>query len=285
MAVAQRYAKPWERYASISPCAECPVRACAVCADVRPSDRARLQRSAERILVPARHVVGAGNVRDGTVRDGDLLTLVAGVVMAFVAPADGARPGARQVTRQVGRQVMGFHFPGDILGWPRDGEAARARDAPRVVLKSLTAADICRIEGAHLERLRQGVPELFERLLSVAEQRIDAAREHIVVLGRGTAEQRVAWFLMGLARRTGAGDGDGSAIDLPMARADIADYLGLEVETVSRIFSRLRADGVLSLASPKQVMLRDRRALAALAGGTMLGEGSHPTVVDGTASG
>ena len=259
MAVAQRYAKPWERYASISPCTECPVRACAVCADVRPPDRARLQRSAERILVPARHVIGGGSVHDG-----DLLTLVAGVVMAFVAPADGPRPGARQVT--------GFHFPGDILGWPRDGEAARARDAPRVVLKSLTAADICRIEGAHLERLRHRVPELFDRLLSLAEERIDAAREHIVLLGRGTAERRVAWFLMGLARRTGAGDGDGSAIDLPMARADIADYLGLEVETVSRIFSRLRADGILSLASPKQVMLCDRRALAALAGGKMLGE-------------
>ena len=77
---------------------------------------------------------------------------------------------------------------------------------------------------------------------------------------------------MGLARRTGDGDADPSGIDLPMARADIADYLGLEVETVSRVFSRLRADAVLSLASPKRVVPRDWRVLADLAGGKMLGE-------------
>ncbi len=258
MAMAKQSTKPSERYASISPCIDCTVRACAVCADVGARDLVRLQRRVERIFVPARHVVAGGG------RGAQILTLVEGVVMASVSLADGPRYATRQ--------VIGFHFAGDLLAWPDDGATPHHGGAPRVTLQSLTAAEICRIEDARLGDARHGFPALADRLLKLVGARVAAAREHVLMLGRGTAEQRVAWFLMGLARRTGDGDGDRSEVDLPMSRADIADYLGLEVETVSRAFSRLRTDGVLSLASPKQVMLCDRRALAALAGGKMLDE-------------
>ncbi len=197
-------------------------------------------------------------------RDAQILTLVEGVVMAYLSLADGPRRATRQ--------VIGFHFAGDLLAWPDDGAAPSHGGARRVILLALTAAEICRIGDPRPGNARHGFPALADRLAKLAGARAAAARAHILVLGRGTARQRVAWFLIGLARRTGDGDGDLAEIDLPMSRADIADYLGLEVETVSRIFSRLRADGVLSLASPKQVVHYDRRVLADLAGGRMLGE-------------
>ncbi len=84
------------------------------------------------------------------------------------------------------------------------------------------------------------------------------------------------------------GDGDRSEVDLPMSRADFADYLGLEVETVSRLFSRLKSDGVLSLSAPKRVVWRDWRVLADLAGapGTgVAGFPPQPRVVNEPASG
>ena len=258
MAMAKQSTKPSERYASISPCIDCTVRACAVCADVGARDFVRLQRRVERIFVPARHVVAGGG------RDAQILTLVEGVVMAYVALVGGPRHETRQ--------VIGFHFAGDLLAWPDDGATPYDGGAPRVTLQSLTAAEICRIEDARLGDARHGFPALADGLLKLVGARVAAAREHVVMLGRGTAEQRVAWFLIGRARRTSAGDGDRSEIDLPKSRADIADYLGLEVETVSPVFSRLRADAVLSLASPKRVVPRDWRVLADLAGGKMLGE-------------
>ncbi len=274
MAMAKQSTKPLERYASISPCIDCTVRACAVCADVGARDLARLQRRVERIPVPARNVVAGGG------RDAQIVTLVEGVVMAYVSLADGPRHATRQ--------VIGFHFAGDLLAWPDDGATPDGGGPPRVTLQSLTAAEICRIEDARLGDARHGFPALADRLLKLVGARVAAARAHVVMLGRGTAEQRVAWFLMGLARRADDGDGARSEIDLPMSRADIADYLGLEVETVSRVFSRLKSDGVLSLSAPKQVVLRDWRVLADLAGATgagFTGFPPQPRVVKEPASG
>lgn len=198
-----------------------------------------MQSCVERVHVSAKQVL----VEEGSA-DADVVTLVDGVVIAFVSLAGGLR------------QVTGFHFAGDLLHWPRDSVTSR------VTLQALTPASVCRIDRDRLHELCYSYPELADRLSDLASVQIDAAREHMVVLARGTAEQRVSSFLMGLTHRTGDRCVIASSIDLPMSRVDIANYVGLRIETVSRIFTRLTSAGLLSLPTPQQVMVMDHCALA-----------------------
>jgi CRP/FNR family transcriptional regulator len=217
----------------------CPAHECAFCAELRDEGRVDLQSRVGRTRVIAKQLL----VEDGGA-DADVVTLVDGVVMSFMTLAGGLR------------QVTGFHFPGDLLHWSRDSFTSR------VTLQALTPASICRFDGDRLRELCYRYPELASRLLDLASIQVDAAREHMAVLGRATAEQRIAWFLLGLAsRRQNQGD-IAPVIDLPMSRADIADYLGLTVETVSRMFTRLTSAGLLRLSTPKQVVVINRRELA-----------------------
>ena len=89
-----------------------------------------------------------------------------------------------------------------------------------------------------------------------------SAREHSLLLGRASAAQKIAAFL----EETGQRSGGGGVIELVMSRQDIADYLGLTIETVSRTLSQLDRDGVIGLPSARRVVVKDRRALRALKG-------------------
>ena len=253
MATAKRPAKSRERNASIPPCEDCSSRACAFCAELREEGRAHVQSCVERVHVSAEQVL----VEEGRA-DADVVTLVDGVVIAFMSLAGGLR------------QVTGFHFAGDLLHWPRDSITSR------VTLQALTPASVCRIDGNRLRELCYKYPELAGRLFDLASARIDAAREHIVVLASGTAEQRVASFLMGLTRRTRDRRVIASSIDLPMSRVDIANYVGLRVETVSRMFTRLTSAGLLSLPTPQQVVVMDHCALAERANISARATGTRP---------
>ena len=258
MAIAKQFDRPRERDASISPCADCPVRACAFCSELREEDRADLQSCVERVDVIAKQVL----VEQGGAET-DVVTLVDGVVIAFVTLAGGLR------------QVTGFHFAGDLLHWPRDSVTSH------VTLQALTPANVCRIDRDRLRELCHSYPELAGRLFDLASARIDAAREHIVVLASGTAEQRVASFLMGLTRRTRDRRVIASSIDLPMSRVDIANYVGLRVETVSRMFTRLTSAGLLSLPTPQQVVVMDHCALAERANISARATGAEPRSTHG----
>ena len=217
-----------------------------------------MQSCVERVHVSAKQVF----VEEGSV-DADVVTLVDGMVIAFMSLAGGLR------------QVTGFHFAGDLLHWPRDSITSR------VTLQALTPASVCRIDGDRLRELCHRYPELAGRLFDLASARIDAAREHIVVLASGTAEQRVASFLMGLTRRTRDRHVIASSIDLPMSRADIANYVGLRVETVSRMFTRLTSAGLLSLPTPNQVVITDRCALEERANISARATGAEPRSTHG----
>lgn len=258
MATAKRSAKSRERNASIAPCEDCSSRACAFCAELREEGRAHVQSCVERVHVSAEQVL----VEEGSA-DADVVTLVDGVVIAFMSIAGGLR------------QVTGFHFAGDLLHWPRDSVTSH------VTLQALTPANVCRIDRDRLRELCHSYPELAGRLFDLASARIDAAREHIVVLASGTAEQRVASFLMGLTRRTRDRRVIASSIDLPMSRVDIANYVGLRVETVSRMFTRLTSAGLLSLPTPQQVVVMDHCALAERANISARATGAEPRSTHG----
>lgn len=200
-------------------CARCGSRVTGIC---RPLDIAALDDVAsdsDQVSLPARSTLfsegdratRAFNIMEGTVKLYRLL------------------PDGRQ-------QVVGFRFAGDILGYttgqtyPFDAEL-------------LTPGRFCRIERPKLDRLLRAYPTLERRLLDLCLDELAQTQEHVVTVGRRTAESRVAAFLLGLVeaqRRRGPLPPE---LAMPMTRADIADFLGLTLETVSRSLTGFRKKG------------------------------------------
>jgi CRP-like cAMP-binding protein len=157
------------------------------------------------------------------------------------------------------RQVVAFAYPGDLVGLAGgrihadECEAiadARARPVPRPGP-----------EGPDPD------PEDAARLAVAALAEIERMQDHVVTLGRRSAVERVAAFLAGLAARAGRPAGHGVELVLPMGRADIADHLGLTIETVSRSLTRLRGEGLIVLHDARTVGVPDPAALAVAAEG------------------
>jgi CRP-like cAMP-binding protein len=154
-----------------------------------------------------------------------------------------------------GRRHLGeFMLPGDFIGlemgerWNFTVEAVNDATLMRYPLDSVT-------------RLLQRQPRLGRWLLDLIGRELSAAQTQMLVLGRKTAVERLATFLLTMSERAGAAD----RFCLPMTRHDIADHLGLTIETVSRIFSQLKSQGVIQLKPSSEVVLKSRHALADLA--------------------
>jgi len=150
------------------------------------------------------------------------------------------------------RQVGEFLFAGDLFGW-------EALDRHDFGAEAVTQVTLRRYPRRDLENLADHDRDVARRLREFSSRRLRAGREHMLLLGRKTAVERVAAFLLEMDCRTGA-----DKMSLPMTRRDIADYLGLTFETVSRALSRLRKAGVLTFLDhdQREIMLNDRRRLA-----------------------
>lgn len=152
------------------------------------------------------------------------------------------------------RQITGFLNPGDFLG-------LAARKTYAYSAEAITDTDLCRFKVNELEDLLDEIPAIRERLYEIANDELAAAQEQMLCLGRKTAKERVASFLVGQLRHgTDCGD-EGAAFELPMSRSDIADYLGLTIETVSRTFTTLREEGLIELPSTHKVSIPNIAAL------------------------
>lgn len=166
---------------------------------------------------------------------GSLYQVEFGVVRVYRLLADGRR------------QISAFHVAGEIFGFeagPRHHFFAEAVAATGLrVMRPSARADLAR------------------DLLPLALEELVRAQEHLLVLGRQNAAERVAAFLLDMAERQGGLE----QIELPMSRADIGDYLGLTIETVSRVFSRFRKAGIIRLPSLRGVTILRWPALRALA--------------------
>jgi CRP/FNR family transcriptional regulator len=158
------------------------------------------------------------------------------------------------------RQVTGFLFQGDFLGLAFDGSYTYSAEA-------LTDATVCRFARRQFENFVDDHPDVERRLRAMASNELAAAQDQMVLLGRKTALERVASFLLGLIRRQEQLGRDGKAIRLTMTRNDIADYLGLTTETVSRTLTGLRHQGVIELDGNTLVRVRDRAWIKAIAQG------------------
>jgi CRP-like cAMP-binding protein len=155
------------------------------------------------------------------------------------------------------RQIAQFLFPGDYFSFITIGDHGFSAEA----VADLT---LLSFPQKQVERLCLETPNLRVRLFELLSQRVHDIQNHLTMVGRQTAKERVAAFLLLLAERLSA---DGVRVSVPMNRQDIADYLSLTMETVSRTLSLLKARRIISVPDQHQLELRNIDALHALADG------------------
>lgn len=157
-------------------------------------------------------------------RAGHLYRIEFGAVRIFRLLADGRR------------QISAFHFAGEVFGFAADGTHHFFAEA---------------IVPSGIQVLRPSAGGFAQDMLSLVLSGLVRAQEHLLVLGRQSATERVAAFLLDLRNRQGGLQ----RVELPMSRTDIGDYLGLTIETVSRVFSKLRAARIVRLDSLRSVYI------------------------------
>ncbi len=145
------------------------------------------------------------------------------------------------------RQVIAFGYPSDIIGFPADGR--HHTDCDALVETRLQTYRVSALEHG------DGDPELHASLLQAALAEISAMQDHFMMLGRKSATEKVASFLSVITDRYGETCGAFRQITLPMKRSDIADFLGLTTETVSRTFTTLRKAGVIAMRGSHTVIV------------------------------
>lgn len=156
------------------------------------------------------------------------------------------------------RQIAEFALPGDMFGF-ENGEAYA------LTAEAVTPVTIIRYHRAHIERLGEEFSDIRQELMAHLRHGWTSAQAHLVMLGRQTAKERVAAFMLALAAHRGVKNGQ--SLDLPMGRQDIADYLGLTIETVCRTLTDLKAAHVIAIPDRHRIVIRNMGALEDLAGG------------------
>ena len=157
-------------------------------------------------------------------------------------------------------QVLGFHLPGEIMGL--DAIAAGRHPCNAEALERSSA---CEVPYDQLESIARELPGLQQQLLRVISREVHQDQRHLVMIGRKVALERLAIFLHSLSQRLARVRRDPHQFVLPMSRRDLANYLGLVIETVSRLFSRLAELGVIE-AERKTIRILDPAKLRELAG-------------------
>ena len=158
------------------------------------------------------------------------------------------------------RQITGFLFPGDFMGLSSLDNYAYGAEA-------ITPLSVCRAKRRDLMDLLNQYPEFKTRLFDMVVNELTTAQDQMLLLGRKSAPERIASFLLMLSARAIARGEPANWIVLPMSREDIADYLGLSIETVSRALSRFKRSGVIALQRSGYIEFLDRTTLEETAEG------------------
>lgn len=225
-------------------CSDCAVRDRALCSSLSDAELESLNR------IGRRHSVARGETLiwagDETLSCANLLS---GVLKLSATMADGRE------------QIVGLLYPADFVGRPYAGHAD-------FTVTALTDAALCVFPRKPFEQLLEDHARMERLLLQRTLAALDEARARMLTLGRKTAEERIAGFLIDMAARMGsAGDGR-MMFELPLTRTEMADALGLTIETVSRQLSRLKAAGMIALPGGRVVEIVDATALRARADAT-----------------
>ncbi len=158
------------------------------------------------------------------------------------------------------RQILGFAYPGDFIGLGVQGEHIMNAQA-------IKPARIRSMPLAALHKIATSDPSLSFTLYQAVAEELAATRDLMMTTGHRSACERVAAFLIALSRRNERSGDDLGVIDLPMTRVDIADFLGLTIETVSRTLTKLKTRGLIDLPQSTRIVLADRVELQRLAEG------------------
>ena len=227
----------------VSPCVACPVRPLSICGSLSEQELNNLEAIVSRVeLANGQPLFDEGepaiyryNVTGGCLKIYKLL------------------PDGR-------RQVIGFLFPGDFVGLAVSEDYAYSAEA-------VGKTHLCRFPRRKLDDLIERFPAMERRLLGLASNELAVAQEQMLLLGRKTARERLASLLLSFANRARQRGELPNPIALPMTRGDIADYLGLTTETVSRVFTDFKSKGLIRLLPGGQTDLLETDALETLADG------------------
>ncbi len=185
-------------------------------------------------------------------REGDPFTSIfvarSGAVKSYTVGQDGSE------------QVIGFHLPGELLGLDGLTEGVHAASA-----RTLETVSVCEVPFERLEETARQIPALQHQLLRLMSREITKREEQLLSLGKQSPERRLAVLLLSLSVRFSQRGYSATRFLLPMARIDIANFLGLAAETVSRLLRRLQDTGVLAIDG-RAVDILNLHELRALAG-------------------
>ena len=225
-----------------SPCAACTIRDLSICSVLEADQLTNLTRIVSDVTIaPGQALFFEGDPAD------HLYVIRDGCARVYKLFADGRR------------MITGFFFPADIIGLADESTYAYSCEA-------VTRLSLCRFRCGQLQELIRTYPALEHRMLSVATNELAAAQDQMVLLGRKTANEKLASFLLLLSSRAARRGGDRRELFLPMSRNDIGDHLGLTTESVSRCFTRLRKKKIIDLESAHTVTILDHDRLRAVSG-------------------
>lgn len=222
-------------------CADCNVRERAICQSLCEADLETLNPLGRRMTIE----------RGQTLQWQGEESLLVGNVLEGVLKLSSSSADGRE-------QTLGIMFPSDFIGRPFSEKSHHS-------IVALTDARVCLFPRSVFDEFAREHPDLEHRLLERTLTDLDRTREWMVLLGRKSATERVAAFLLEMADRLGAEDG-GLRFELPFGRQEIADLLGITIETVSRQITRLREDGVIATPDRRSIVVVDRAALLECAG-------------------
>jgi CRP/FNR family transcriptional regulator len=211
-------------------CAGCSIRSLGLCEPLDTQDISQLHAIASTRRLSA----------------GEYFTFEGDAVSACASVVSGTAKLTK--TFEDGRmQIVGLAFPGDFI---QTGDETGTGEA-RVGVEAIDSLVLCTFPSREFEQLRMQSPQLEHRLLELTRKELASAREWMRMLGRMSASERVSAFVLYLAER--AHERGETHFTLPLTRSEIADFTGLTLETVSRQFSRLRRDGVLTASSARNI--------------------------------
>ena len=156
-------------------------------------------------------------------------------------------------------QVTGFYFPGEILGMDGISNNAHASSA-----KALETSAVCEIPFSSLEKLSSMMPNLQRHFFQLMSREITEDQQLITLLSKNSADERVAALMISISKRNARRKLSSTQFRLPMSRVDIGNYLGLTVETVSRVFSRMQKMDILRVDN-KEIEILDLEGLQHMA--------------------
>jgi CRP/FNR family transcriptional regulator, anaerobic regulatory protein len=226
----------------VNACAACRVRELGMCAALAQPELAELAGIMTEVRYPAGKVI----FDEGEPADA-LYNITGGAAKLYKLLPDGRR------------QITGFLLQGDLLGQANNGVYTCSAE-------TIGPMGACRYVHGRFDALLERFPDLRRRLLHDAVDELVEAQNHMLLLGRKTSAERVASFLLRLSDRQRRHGMPAQPVRLPMTRADIADYLGLTTETVSRTITRFKTQRLIRLMPNSEVELLDEFRLSALAG-------------------